>query len=197
LHDLALENAREIVATAGADALTMREVARRIGYTVGALYMVFENLDDLIVQLNERTVMELRSALETAAEKARAPAGKLRLLVAAYMGFALLHTNRWRLVYEHRLPKGQKPPTTYRGHTAAIFSLVESNLGECLSSPQATAEELAATLWSGVHGICVLAVNDKLDAGPSVSMQRMSDLLINALTGTDAARPRARKRRPS
>ncbi|HEX6398630.1 MAG TPA: TetR family transcriptional regulator, partial [Steroidobacteraceae bacterium] len=52
LRDLALRAAADIVSESGAAALSMREVARRIGYTVGALYIVFENLDDLSVHLN-------------------------------------------------------------------------------------------------------------------------------------------------
>jgi AcrR family transcriptional regulator len=184
LRELALRAAGSIVAAGGAAALSMREVARRINYTAGALYMVFRNQDDLVVQLNEQTVIELRQALEAVEDRARAPAEKLRLLAAAYIGFALLHTHRWRLIYEHRLPKGQKPPATYRGHTAAIFALVEQNLRQCLpAARRKLAPELAATLWSSVHGICVLAVDAKLEAGPKVSMQRMTDLLIDALIG--------------
>ena len=127
LRALALRAAGDIVAEAskgGIAALSMREVARRIGYTVGALYIVFQNLDDLIVHLNEQTVLELRAALERIRGRTNQPAQNLRLLVAAYLGFALLNTARWRLVFEHRLPEGQKAPPTYAGHTAAIFALV-------------------------------------------------------------------------
>ena len=74
LRDLALRAAAEIVDSSSAAALSMREVARRIGYTVGALYIVFENLDDLIVGLNERTVAELRAALEKIRGRANQPA---------------------------------------------------------------------------------------------------------------------------
>jgi AcrR family transcriptional regulator len=89
LKALALRAAGDIVAESGAAALSMREVARRIGYTVGALYIVFTNLDDLIVHLNEQTILELRTALERIRGRANQPAQNLRLLVAAYLGFAL------------------------------------------------------------------------------------------------------------
>ena len=130
LKALALRAAGDIVAESGAAALSMREVARRIGYTVGALYLVFTNLDDLIVHLNEQTIIELRASLERIRGRPNQPAQNLRLLVAAYLGFALLHTARWRLVFEHRLPDGQKAPWTYAGHTAAIFVLVSDRLRE-------------------------------------------------------------------
>jgi AcrR family transcriptional regulator len=199
LKALALRAAGEIVAERGAAALSMREVARRIGYTVGALYIVFENLDDLIVHLNEQTIIELRASLERIRGRANQPAQNLRLLVAAYLGFALLHTARWRLVFEHRLPDGQKAPATYAGHTAAIFALVSERLRESgTTSDAAATAEVATALWSGAHGICMLAVTGKLQVATQASVQRLLDLLLDRFLGSSAAGPGPAKkaRRP-
>lgn len=194
LRELALHAAGEIVAESGAAALSMREVARRIGYTVGALYIVFQNLDDLIVQLNERTVIELRESLQRIRGRSDQPAQNLRLLVAAYLGFALLHTARWRLVFEHRLPEGQKAPPTYRGHTNAIFELVGRHLRDAHAVPAGSStEELATALWSGAHGICMLAVTGKLQLVTQASIQKLLDVLLDRFLGSPtaaAARPR-------
>lgn len=186
LADLALRAAAELVDDDGAAALSMREVARRIGYTVGALYMVFLNLDDLIVRLNERTVAELAHALDAVNRKARSPGQRIRLLTAAYLGFALLHTHRWRLVFEHRLPDGQSAPSTYRGHTAGIFRLVSENLRATLAKrDKAKVDELAVALWAGVHGVCMLAVTGKLQVGGPTSVQRLLDLLVERFISAD------------
>jgi AcrR family transcriptional regulator len=187
LKALALRAAGDIVAESGASALSMREVARRIGYTVGALYIVFTNLDDLIVHLNEQTILELRTALERIRGRTNQPAQNLRLLVAAYLGFALLHTARWRLVFEHRLPDGQKAPPTYAGHTAAIFALVGDRLREAgITRDAASTAEVATALWSGAHGICMLAVTGKLQVATQASVQRLLDVLLDSFLGTQA-----------
>jgi AcrR family transcriptional regulator len=187
LQELALRAAGEIVAESGAAALSMREVARRIGYTVGALYIVFENLDDLIVHLNEQTVIELRAALERIRGRPNQPGPHLRLLVAAYLGFALLNTSRWRLVFEHRLPDVQKAPATYAGHTAAIFALVSRLLREAGVAHDAdSADVLATALWSGAHGICMLAVTGKLQVATQASVQRLLDVLLDRFLGVPA-----------
>ena len=194
LKDLALRAAGDIVSESGAAQLSMREVARRIGYTVGALYIVFENLDDLIVNLNERTVIELRAALERIRGRAQQPAQNLRLLVAAYLGFALLHTARWRLVFEHRLPDGQKAPPTHAGHTAAIFALVGRHLREAgVARDDASERELATALWSGAHGICMLAVTGKLQVVTQASVQRLLDVLLDRFLADVTPSPRASK----
>lgn len=194
LKDLALRAAADIVGESGAGALSMREVARRIGYTVGALYIVFENLDDLIVHVNERTVIELRASLERIRGRANQPAQALRLLVAAYLGFALLHTARWRLVFEHRLPDGQKAPPTYAGHTAAIFALVSQRLHEAGVGDGSSSDELATALWGGVHGICMLAVTGKLQVATQASVQRLLDVLLDQFLGAGVATPVAKSR---
>jgi AcrR family transcriptional regulator len=196
LEDLALKAAAGIVDAEGAGALSMREVARRIGYTVGALYMVFVNLDDLIVRLNERTVAELAQSFDDVNRRARAPDQRLRLLTAAYLGFALLHTSRWRLVFEHRLPEGQRAPPTYRAHTAGIFKLVSDNLREALPKRDtARVDELAIALWAGVHGVCMLAVTGKLQVGGPTSVQRLLDVLVGRFVDSaPRRRRRARKR---
>jgi AcrR family transcriptional regulator len=193
LRDLALRAAGDIVAESGAAALSMREVARRIGYTVGALYIVFQNLDDLIVSLNEQTVIELREALERIRGRANQPAQNLRLLVAAYLGFALLNTARWRLVFEHRLPEGQKAPASYAGHTAAIFALVGRHLREAgVVNDDEAAKELATALWSGAHGICMLAVTGKLQVATQASVQRLLDVLLDRFLADVTPSPRSR-----
>lgn len=180
LKELALRAAAEIVDDEGAAALTMREVARRIGYTVGVLYLIFTNLDDLIVHVNERTVIELRQALEKIRGKNEDPRQNLRLLVAAYLGFALLHTSRWRLVFEHRLPAGQSAPPTYSRHTAALFQIVAEHLRACgVRANGNTLDEISTALWSGVHGACMLAVTGKLQVGTQASVQRLLDVLLD------------------
>jgi AcrR family transcriptional regulator len=190
LKALALRAAGDIVAESGAAALSMREVARRIGYTVGALYLVFTNLDDLIVHLNEQTIIELRASLERIRGRPGQPAQNLKLLVAAYLGFALLHTARWRLVFEHRLPDGQKAPPTYPGHTAAIFVLVSDRLREAgVTKDEGATAELATALWSGAHGICMLAVTGKLQVATQASVQRLLDVLLDRFLAMPPEKP--------
>ena len=44
---MAMAAAREIAEKEGLRGLTARRIAREIGYTVGTLYNLFDNLDDL------------------------------------------------------------------------------------------------------------------------------------------------------
>ena len=68
LRNMALEAAYEIVVSEGARNLTTRKVAARIGYSVGTLYLIFKNLDDLKLALNIQSITRLRSRLVESTE---------------------------------------------------------------------------------------------------------------------------------
>ena len=56
LYVMALAAAREIAEKDGLRGLKARRISREIGYTVGTLYNVFSNLDDLIIHLKLRLI---------------------------------------------------------------------------------------------------------------------------------------------
>jgi AcrR family transcriptional regulator len=196
LRDMALAAAAELVAKAGPAGLTTRAVAARIGYTVGSLYLVFRNLDDLILQLNARTLDALYAAVQGAVAAAPAPAERLLALAHAYIRFAYEHRAAWRLVFEHPLPK-QTPPW-FQERVRRMFALVEAPLAALAVRRSAREiEQAARALWSGVHGVCVLGLTGRLDETGSASVQELARVLVgHYLAGFTGRRPApvARKR---
>ncbi len=59
LASMALKAARDIIVKSGAAAFSTREVAARMGYTVGTLYQLFRDAEDLIERVNAETPTEL------------------------------------------------------------------------------------------------------------------------------------------
>ncbi|HEB57619.1 MAG TPA: TetR/AcrR family transcriptional regulator [Gammaproteobacteria bacterium] len=187
LREMALAAAEAILEEQGLDGLSTRKVAARMGYTVGTLYLVFRNLDGLILEVNGRTLAALQQTLESslAATTDRPLAQRLKALARAYHDFALCHPARWALLYEHRSPDAAVPPWLSEA-VHGLFALLEDLLQPLTGADPATA--LAArTLWGSVHGICVLAVTDKLDvAGPLEVDAAFASLIDNYLTGLTA-----------
>ena len=64
LRAMALKAGREIIMEQGVKNLTTRAVAKRMGYSPGTLYMLFENADDLKFAINVGTLVELRHRLD-------------------------------------------------------------------------------------------------------------------------------------
>lgn len=177
-REMAIAAAELILVKEGIAGLSMRKVAQSIGYTVGNLYLLFKNQDELLLALNQRTADAIYAYLSDRLAEAAKPGEKLRALAAGYIEFGRRHPHRWRLMFEHQLPDDMDRKGVEL-RLARLFDLVETALKPLL--PTARPERLrlaAASLWSGVHGICVLAVTDKLRWSGSPEFHPFSDFLV-------------------
>ncbi len=178
LREMALTAAHEIVAQEGLRGLTTRKVAARIGYTVGTIYNLFDNLDDLIVHLNGQTLDELYNIL-SGLPLGRGVETDLLTLSEAYAGFASTAFNRWNLLFEHRLPAGRDLPPWYDGKVDRLLALVEGALAPMFdASKRGECRKSAQVLWASLHGICSLANAHKLDLLGELSAADLSRRLI-------------------
>jgi AcrR family transcriptional regulator len=179
-REMALAAAELILVKEGMAGLTMRKVAQEIGYTVGNLYLLFANQDDLLAALNERTTDAMYSCLRDAVEPLGNPREQLRAMANAYIAYAQRNPHRWRMMFEHDLPDAMEPRPSADMRIRRMFELVESCLGKLM--PGAKPEHLrsaATALWSGVHGICVLAVTGKLKWSGGTDYAPLCDYLID------------------
>lgn len=189
---MAIAAAELILVREGMSGLTMRKVADAIGYTVGNLYLLFENQDQLLVALNERTGDAIYVALHFAFDAERDPRQRLRNVAAAYVDFALKHASRWRLMFEHSLPPDAPRPRTVELRILRMFELAEACIAPLVGNVGEKKMRLhATTLWSSVHGICTLAVTGKLKWSGIDSYRPFSDHLVDTfLDGLVRDRPR-------
>ena len=182
---MALAAAELILVRKGQAALSMRKVAEDIGYTVGQLYLLFRNQDDLLATINERTADAIHAQLCDALDAAGGPAGNttavMQALASAYSGYAQRHPHRFRLLFEHILPDSLKPRPSADLRIERLFGLVETVLAGPLQGRPARIA--AATLWSGIHGVCMLAVSGKLRWSGESDFRPLSDLLVQAFLG--------------
>jgi AcrR family transcriptional regulator len=178
-RDMAVAAAEHILVKGGVAGLSMRKVAEAIGYTVGNLYLLFENQDDLLATINERTTDAIYAYLTDAAAGAPDPVRKLQRMAIAYIEFAQKHPHRWRLMFEHQLPPRMVPRASADQRIQRMFELVESALKPALAQATPRQRRLAATaLWGGVHGICALAVTGKLKWSGTVKFQPLAEHLV-------------------
>lgn len=179
-RDMAIAAAELILVREGFAGLSMRKVADAIGYTVGQLYLVFQNQDELLAIINERTTDAIYGQLRDAAESKHEAAARLKALAAAYIEFAQKHAHRFRMLFEHQLPESMLPRASAELRIARMFELVESCVAPLLPANTSAARLRlnAATLWSGVHGIASLAVSGKFKWAGDTDFRRYCDHLV-------------------
>jgi len=187
IREMALDAAAALLARAGPTGLSARKVASDIGYTVGTLYLVFDNFDDLILQMNLRTLKQMRVQILAASNASQPPVDQLKAIAAAYIRFAREHEHPWRMIYEHPLPAASDKSKfveleEYKAVSRSLFAHIEQILGQLLGQvvwDNGHSLSLhARALWGGVHGVCILSLAGKLDQGDSASLGIMTDLLI-------------------
>lgn len=162
IRTMVLNAAEAIVIEGGYSALTMRKVAVEIGYTVGTIYMVFENMSDLILHINGRTLDNIAEVIERA--EIKEGECSLEVLSKLYLEYANRNYNRWSLIFEHRLPPGSEVPAWYRNNIERVFNRFETEFA--LLGPEKGFQknrQAARALWAAIHGITMLSLSGKLD----------------------------------
>lgn len=180
LTEMILNAAQQIVISDGFAGLSARKIARDIGYTVGTLYIVFENLDDIVLHINGRTLDDMRQRLSDAVQNCRQPRQCLLAMAKTYLHFSQDNPASWSMIFEHRLPEGHDMPVWYQEKINAVFALVESKVDDLVSKPSARTQ-LAQVLWAGVHGIAILDNTAKLDSTHATDPEKLIELQIKTL----------------
>lgn len=185
IREMALAAAAALLESGGIDAITTRRVAQAIGYAPGTLYNVFEDLDDLKLHLNGRSLDQLHRALVHARGESEATQGleiadAVMMLARTQLSFVEDHPAAWRLLFRHRPAPDQRVPDWYVakiGETMeelvhVLTPLFPGEIGEC--------RRLARTLWASFFGICEISNFETLDLIPRKEVEAMTELLIRS-----------------
>lgn len=189
LREHILQAATELISSNGLEGLSAREVARRIGYSAGTIYNVFDNLDDLILTIEGRMLDELDRKLDALPHAGDARTDLL-LLAETYLAFTHSNPKLWNLLFEHHLPAGTDVPPSYRAKLETLLARIENAMGPLTDGEADSARKRAArVLWAGVHGITSLSTADKLsNVSTEAAWPLVKDLVETYLDGLAAQR---------
>jgi len=160
---MTLKSARGIVERDGYAGLNVRKIAKDIGYSVGTIYNLFENFDTLILHLNGRTCDDLYDHLQQS-RNSKNPEKNIKALTRAYIDFLQKHPKQWAVLFEHSMSGGADLPPWYLEKLYRPMGLLEKEVATL--TPGQSPEKIKMTariLWSGLHGICSLSLENKLD----------------------------------
>lgn len=175
--------AERAIARGGLAELKARDLAVEIGVSLGAIYNLVEDLDELALRVASRTLSRLDQALDAAAREAteaREPgrdsaARHLVAIALAYRRFASDNENLWRALFDFERGGGRPPPDWAAGESMALFRHIRAPLAALMPDAGDSARAVtSATLFSAVHGVVWLAFQKRLVAVP---MDRLDDEL--------------------
>jgi AcrR family transcriptional regulator len=175
--------AERSIGTGGLAGLKTRELAREIGVANGAVYNLVEDMDELTLRVGSRTLARLDAAL-TAAESdgTASPRETLVRIAVAYCDFAAENLELWRALFEHRMSPGKPVPEWAISEQMNLFRHIYRPLAELF--PQRTPTELgvmARSLFSAVHGMVLLGLEQKLIAVPVIELRKEIAIIVGAM----------------
>ena len=169
LRETLIESAEKRIASGGLDAVKARDLAKDAGCAVGAIYNVFEDMHELILEVNARTFKRLGAAVAGELGKASDdPVERLVVMGQAYHHFATKEYLSWRTLFDVARTTEMPTPDWYLAEIETLFAYLATPLGSLF--PESSAEErvlLTRGLFSSVHGIVFLGL-DKVNSGVPV-----------------------------
>lgn len=182
LRERLLDAGERAIAAGGLQNLKARELAAEAGCAVGAIYNVFDDLDEMILRIGSRTLALLENTLAAPAAGASPDAADdLARLAHGYLEFARTHKLLWRALFEHRLSGDRAVPSWFLEDQNRLFALLDAPLARLLPGEPAPARALLArTLFSAVHGIVSLGLEEKLAPMPAKTLDAQLERLARA-----------------
>ena len=157
LRELIVSTGHALMAEVGYARFSAREVAKRIGYSVGTVYNVFGSNDALVAAINTLTFVRWTEHLRTSL--AEAGEDRIRALVAGYFDFARANPQLWMAIYDHRLPDGMNLPPEDVAVRGELTGIVVAEIATALDRDAAEGiTALARSLIATVHGHCSLTL---------------------------------------
>lgn len=192
LRTLIIDAARELFVARGVDAVTMREIAKRIGYSATSIYLHFEDKEAMLRTICDTDFLALATSLKNILQ-IQNPTERLQAMGRGYAAFALSHPNHYRLMFM----------TSHAPHTPETSNLQQNNaeqdayfqLKSVVADVHANglfradlhdADLIAQTIWAGMHGVCALQISmaeDKWVNWSSISdrLQLMQTVMMRGL----------------
>jgi AcrR family transcriptional regulator len=162
-----LDRAWDVVDAEGADALSLRQLARDLDVSHGASGRHFRDKQALLDAVAVLGFARLNAALADAVDTPGPFAARFRAAGDAYVGFAVRHPEILRTMYSAKHHPAASPELVELSHVAmpALVALFRAAQGAGELPPRPP-EEAALVAFAAVHGVATLATDDLLDGVP-------------------------------
>jgi AcrR family transcriptional regulator len=156
-----LDAARELFACEGYGNVSLRKIARRIGYTPMALYVHFRDKSEILDCICDETFAAFRANAERLDQLDLPPRERLAAGLRAYVEFGLAHPHHYQLTFMTP-PCGGEGLGRRSDIGRECFQRMRCRVSLCIAGSrdvESPEVELASqTMWTAVHGLVSLLI---------------------------------------
>lgn len=165
LKEMAINYAIEIISQDGIHQFSARAVAKKMGYTVGTLYNIFQDCHDLIMQVNATTLDVLYDFIKEQLDESMTPRQRATRICLSYWEFAEQNQARWSALFESEIrDRPEELPSWYFEKVDKLFALVHAEVVALLpGADEKEITQMKKLVWGSVHGICQLHFRAQLN----------------------------------
>jgi AcrR family transcriptional regulator len=162
------EVALDVFRKAGIQGLTLRAIARQMGWTPASLYRYYASTDELLAAIRAEGFSQMAAAIEQARLSSDDTREAARSAMHAYLRFSVEEPERFRLMYELSQGDASSLPEV-RAERERAFDQARLLAADAIEAGwlQGDPNLAAHLLWVGCHGLAALAMADQLDLGCS------------------------------
>ena len=192
LRMLIIDAARELFVSRGVEAVTMREIAKRIGYSATSIYHHFADKEAVLRAICDTDFLALATSLKNLLLIVN-PVDRLNALGRGYAAFALMHPNHYRMMFMTKRTPCDPAESSLQQNNAeqdAYFQLKsvvnDVHAAGWFRPDLQDADLIAQTIWAGMHGVCALQINMAEDkwiewCDISARLQLMQEVMMRGL----------------
>jgi AcrR family transcriptional regulator len=165
-----LDAARELFSEHGYEGVSMRQVAEKVEYSPTAIYLHFADKEDLFHELCNEDFARLAAEFQNVPLPAD-PIERIKQIGRSYILFGIRHPNHYKLMFMTPHPSGKLTDgdQEIKGNPEVdAYALLMQTVHEAMAQGRfrpdlASADLIAQTLWSAVHGVISLDIAKKND----------------------------------
>lgn len=172
MRESILSAALKLFSDKGFENVTMRNIADEIEYSVGTIYLYFQDKDEIFYELHKMGFDEFfKRQLDV--QNVKDPLERITEHGLAYIRFAIDHPHYYDLMFISRVPAkliNEKKEWSSGTRTYDLLKLNISQAKEAGYFKNTDVDIAAFALWSFVHGISSLFVRDRMKMIPQESI---------------------------
>ncbi len=184
-----LRAAERIFVAEGYEGATIRKIADEVGVSSTCLYMHFRDKDEILLEICTAAMEQLLSLNTDISARVADPVERVRMMLAAYVDFALGNPNAYRLVFcDSPLVGSDEKQQATQALGAQCFARFTDVVREIAAQGRLKTGDPRAVhqaLWAACHGLVALMITKpNFDWAPKSELTRLiiDGLLFGLIT---------------
>jgi AcrR family transcriptional regulator len=154
LREEIVRAALRLIDAGGAEAVTLRAVAREAGISAPSIYDHFDDLEQILGAVVGQCFVDLTTEIRAAGDGVTDPVQRLEAGCRAYLGYGARHPQRYELLFSRERPSDAAMGEA-AASSAAAFATLQDSISDCAAHGRSASTDPfadAVALWSGLHG---------------------------------------------